>query len=137
MRYLMTIDLLLEKWLTAFKKYGKIVDVFENPSLKEFGNIKTCFRFIIDSKHKKVYVWSAIGAIHNDTWNHIKKELNDTRPLYKSGTLITGTFEQNWITFNTSSEIHYSVRKELKETDWSFVSRWIDIKKLNRSLDRL
>ncbi|KFZ25795.1 MAG: hypothetical protein KQ78_02000 [Candidatus Izimaplasma bacterium HR2] len=130
----MSIDLLLEKWLTAFNKYGKTLEIFENPSAKEFRNLKTSFRFILDSKHKKIYVWSAMGAIHADTWVHIKKELNDSRQLSKSGTLLAGT---NWIYFALSPEINSSIKKELKETDWSFATRWIDIKKLQKLLDEL
>ena len=130
----MTIDLLLEKWLTAFKKYGKTVEVFENPSAKEFRDIKTSFRFILDSKHKKIYVWSASDSLHVDTWVYIKKELNDSRQVYKSGTLLAVI---SWTYFTFSPDIQSSVKKELKETDWSFASRWVDIKELKDTLEKL
>ena len=91
------IDLVLEKWLTAFKKYGHTLEVFENPSKKEMRGWETRFRFIADAKRKKVYMWPATGAVHVDAWLHIKKMLNDSRPLYKSSTIVPGTVENGWV----------------------------------------
>ena len=88
------VDILLEKWLTAFKKYGHTLEVFENPSKKEMKGWEDRFRFIADAKRKKIYMWPASGAIHGDAWTHIKKELNDSRPLYKSSTLIPSVYDK-------------------------------------------
>lgn len=131
------IDLLLEKWLTAFKKYGHTLEIYENPSTKEFSEFKTSMRFILDSKRQKIYAWPATGAIHGDAWVHIKKELNDARPLYKSPTLLTGVVEGSSIHFFAGKGIPSDVKKELKVTDWSFAKRWIDMDTLQDSLRRL
>lgn len=133
----MSVDILLEKWLTAFKNYGHTIEIYENPSPKEFNEFKTSMRFILDSQRGKVYAWPVSGAIHADAWKHIKKELNDTRPLYKSPTLLTGVVEGRWIHFYAAGGLTREVRKELKATDWSFAKRWIDMDMLQEALQRL
>ncbi len=131
------IDLVLEKWLTAFKKYGHTLEIYENPSMKEFSIFKDRMRFILDSKRQKIYAWSATGAIHSDAWIHIKKEINDARLLYKSGTLLTGVVENSSIYFFAATGLSAEVRQKLKSTDWSFAKRWVDMDTLNKALTKL
>ena len=133
----MNIDVLLEKWLTAFKKYGHMVEIFENPSIKEFNPVKNRFRFILDAKRNKAYIWNAMGALHSDAWIKIKKELNDPRHVYKSGDLLTGTVENGVIHIYAAGELHQTVREKLKNQDWSFAKKYIYMKELNDVMDRI
>lgn len=130
------VELVIEKWLTAFKKYGHMLEVYENPSRKEFQPFKDQFRFILDSKRKKIYTWPATGAIHSDAWIHIKKELNDSRPLYKTGSLLPGVIESDRVLFY-EAELNSKTIQEFKDTDWSFAKRWVDMDKLKDALDKL
>ena len=120
------IDLVLEKWLTAFKKYGHTLEVFENPSKKEMRGWEDSFRFIADAKRQKVYMWPATGAIHGDAWVHIKKMLNDARHLYKSSTLVPGTCEKRKNVFIYGGMgIPRSVAQQYDYEDWDFVKKYI------------
>ena len=132
------IDLVLEKWLTAFKKYGHTLEIFENPSKKEMREIGNVFRFIADAKRKKMYIWPATGAVHSDAWIHIKKQLNDSRPLYKSSTLIPGVPEQSgWIHIYGQKGIPRAISDQYGYEDWSFAKKYIDLNKLQDTLDKL
>jgi len=135
----MSIELVLEKWLTAFKKYGHTLEIYENPSKKELismgaqGNL----RFILDAKRKKTYIWPATGAIHQDAWLHIKKSINDVRPLYKSSTLIPGVQEGKYIHIYGAAGISRTTSDGYYEEDWSFAKRYIDIDYLMQVIDRM
>ena len=118
------IDLLLEKWLVGFKKYGHMLDIFENPSKKELREIGDMQRFILDAKRRKCYIWSATGAIHADAWIHIKKELNDSRHIYKSGDLIAGVLEGSHLMMYNNAGLGQQTRKSIKEQDWSFSKKY-------------
>jgi hypothetical protein len=132
------IDLLLEKFLTAFKKYGHTLEIFENPTKSELREIGDVFRFILDSKRKKCYIWPATGAVHADAWTHIKKQLNDARPLYKSSTLIPGVKEQSgWIHIYGAKGIPRSISDQYAYEDWSFAKKYIDLNKLQDTVDRM
>ena len=133
----MSIELVLEKWLTAFKKYGHTLEIFESPSKKEMIKIGNNFRFILDEKRQSCYIWSATGAIHADAWIYIKKELNDSRPLYKSHDLLAGVVEAGNIHIYAAMELQRDVRSSLKRTDWSFSKRWVDQNKLADTLSRI
>ncbi len=131
------IEQILEKWLHAFKKYGHVVDVFENPSRKELTPIKDKYRFILDARRKKTYVWDAMGAVHGDTWAKLKKELGDERGLYRSGDLLSGTVDKKGLHVYAASQLSDRVRKEIKSQDWSFAKRYVDMDKLEDVLRKL
>ena len=129
------IDLLLERWLTAFKKYGHTLEIFENPSKKEMVGIGKDQRFILDAKRKKCYIWSATGAIHSDAWVHIKKELNDARHVYKSGDLLTGVSDGSGMHIYAIAGLSQKVRQDLKNENWDFARRFYpDLDKLLKQL---
>ena len=119
-------ELLIEKWLTAYKKWGEIVDVFMNPTKKDFREIGNKSRFIADAKNKRVYVWGVMGDMHGDAWVKIKKELNDSRNLYKNnnGELITGVWEGTYANFRAMSHLGQYMRNEIKEQDWTFLYKY-------------
>jgi len=131
------IELVLERWLIAFKKYGHMVEIFENPSKSEFASVGSNFRFILDSKRKKSYIWNATGAIHSDAWIHIKKELNDARHVYESDDLLTGTMEGTSLHFYAAWNLSPNVRAGLKRHDWSFAKKYVDIDKLWTTLKKI
>lgn len=133
----MTIDLLLEKYLTAFKKYGHTLEVFENPTKKEMRGWEDRFRFIIDAKRQKMYMWPATGAIHQDAWLHIKKRLNDNRPLYKSATLIPCVYENGYIFIYGSAGIPRSIAQQYDYEDWSFAKKYIPMEEFYKEIRKL
>lgn len=96
------IDYLVEKFATGFKHRGHSWEVFENPDRKELDEVAVGgdFRFILDAKYNKVYVFHQ-DIYHSVTWNeHIKPETNDHRWMYKDPTLFAGSMESgdvmNW-----------------------------------------
>lgn len=115
----MKIDLLVEKYLTSIKKWGHIIDIYTDPTpseLKEIGNDR---RFIADAANKKVYVWSAMTALHEDVWGQVIK---DSRKLYKSGDIITGEFTgKNTVYIESYFMMHTDIRRMIATQDWSFV----------------
>ena len=118
------IDLVLEKWLIAFKKYGHMLDIYENPSKGELREIGPTQRFILDAKRKKCYIWPATGAIHADAWIHIKKVLNDSRLLYKSGDMVAGVQESGRLMIYNTKGLSQNVRNSIKEQEWSFSEKY-------------
>jgi hypothetical protein len=131
---------LTEKWIKSFKdrdSFGrikdKIIEVFVNPSKKEFrdasGNADfdiisgKYVRFFADMKKKQVYVWDP-ESIHEDTW----KEFGDSRHVSDS-TLLSGVAQikkGKW-TFIESDE---GVKRNLKEfdvEDWEWANKWINV----------
>lgn len=131
------IDQLLEKYLTAFNKYGHTLEIFENPSKKEMRGWETRFRFIADAKRKKIYMWPATGAIHSDAWTHIKKVLNDSRPLYKSSTLVPAVFDGGYVYIFGAKGIPHSIAQQWDYEDWSFVKKYLPLDKLAMEMDKL
>ena len=131
------INLLLEKYLTGFKKYGHTVEVFENPTRSELRDVGGRFRFIADAKRQKMYIWSAMGAIHADAWLNIKKQLNDSRPLYKSSTLVPAVYENGYVHIFAAKGIPRSIAQQYEYEDWNFVNKYVPIDKLSIEMDKL
>lgn len=113
------IDLLLEKYLTSIKKWGHIIDVYINPTPTELKDIQGEVRFIADAANKKLYIWSAMTALHIDIWSHIK----DSRNLYKSPDILTGelSFSHRNISIDAYYSLPITLRQQIKQQDWSFV----------------
>jgi len=112
----MNIDILVEKYLTGFKDRGVLHDVFENPTRKEMGEFETIYRFIADSKNKKIYVFSH-RVMHVDAWMYIGKELHDNRKLYDDPTLFLGAVEgRNVFNWGFGDEYY----------DWEAIQTWLD-----------
>lgn len=131
------VEYVIEKWLTAFKKYGHTLEVFENPSKMEMRGWEDKFRFIADSQRQKVYMWPATGAIHADAWVQIKKQLSDTRPLYKSSTLVAGVVENGWVYIYNGKGIPSSIAKQWDNEDWDFTKKYIPYDKLRGEMRKI
>lgn len=120
--------------------YGKTrsYEVFTNPSLKEIRSMihseDLGVKFIAEFKTKKVYVWAAIGPLHEPAWEQIKgRDLyNDVYggkilPGYakiKGSKLVMTTgdgtgFFNNYIDDNGNKEV---------EKRWGWLNKHIDIK---------
>ena len=66
---------LQEEWFKRIKGGANSVDVFKNPSRKEFNEIisstkhsNNSVRFIADGKSKNLYVWEVYGSVHADMY---------------------------------------------------------------------
>jgi hypothetical protein len=89
------IDMLLEKWLLAYKNYDHTYEVFVNPSKKELAEISSGgnYRFIADGLKKNLYVFS-VDSFHKRTWDeNIRGQINDQRYMYKTPTLFGGAID--------------------------------------------
>ena len=66
--------LINEKYEMRIKVGSKSYEVFVNPSLKEMREVDSIsgFRFMADDRNKKVYVWDAYAALHEEAWEQIK-----------------------------------------------------------------
>jgi hypothetical protein len=50
------------------------VPIFVNPSIKEYKEVDTNIRFIIDVDNKKVYIWSGGLMLHDTAIKKLRKE---------------------------------------------------------------
>lgn len=131
------IDLLLEKWLTGFKQYGKLVDVFQDPDRKDLSEFAGQWRFIADSRDKTVYAWPAMGALHSDSWQKIKAETGKVTVLYKHPSLLPGTVDKGVVHIHAAEYMSFGIRKGIKETDWSFLFKYLSTKETDFLKDEL
>lgn len=125
------IDLLMEKFLHGFNKYGKTVEVYENPTKKEQKDARTAegtytkrLRFIADGEKKRIWIWNAGLVIHDECWSEIKKVVHDNRQLYKDWDLVSGEIEEDG-----SLDVHYVVswgKKEVIEQILDLEWDWVD-----------
>jgi hypothetical protein len=86
----------LEQYVDARKTSNGYVQIFSNPSKSELNTIvqhsksssssKCLVRFIADAKNKKVYVWDAYLAIHDDG----RKILNFSTNIMQTPYLVNG-----------------------------------------------
>ena len=79
----------LKQYLLNEKYFGRCnirkhsFGIFVNPSNKEMKDIDSEeLRFTADSKTKKVYVWDANEAIHNDVWDEASSSIWDSGKFY-------------------------------------------------------
>jgi hypothetical protein len=126
------INLIVEKYLTAIKDYGSIVEIFVNPTKKEMrDDVGDIFRFIADAKNKKVFMFSQ-HTLHSRAWaNAISKETNDNRRLYFDPDLFAGVVEGNKV-YNWGVQDKMFTREVLEEWmthpdmfDWA--KKWVNI----------
>lgn len=97
-----------------------MVDIFENPTMKELKDIGGDIRFIADATNKKYWIWDAMTAVHLDMWKGVIK---DPRNLYKSGDIVTGELSHNHktILIDAFYNLPQSIRQEIQSQDWTFV----------------
>jgi len=127
-------ELMLEKWLTAWKQFGHIREVFVNPTRKEMFEVKDMFdsyRFIADAKYQDFYVFD-VNSMHGTTWNkQIAKEINDNRKMYEDVTLFGGGVENRKV-YNAGvmdSLYSESIRNEwiMNPDMFKFANKYADV----------
>ena len=100
----MNLKELLEEWKTSIKHYDKVIyDIFKNPTQKEMIEIlkqnppeekadKNVVRFIIDKKHKNIYVFSS-SLLHHYAAGKLDfpyNGKNDGDYIYSFGMVVNG-----------------------------------------------
>ena len=132
------IDLLLEKFLTGFKKYGHIIEVFQDPTRKELSEFSGKWRFIADERKKAVYVWDAMTAIHADAYVAIKKDHDpEIALIYKHPSILPGTVDNGVVIIHSAEYMSQANRKGIKERDWAFLEKFFNEKEKNSFEDAM
>lgn len=123
------IDQLVEKYLTGFKQYGHLVDIWKDPIKKELAEMHGKWRFIADARTKSVYVWSAMGALHADAYKVVKQDHDPNMAMiYKHPSILPGTYDDGVVTIYAADYMSQAIRKGIKEQDWSFLEKFFDDK---------
>lgn len=125
------IDLLLEKFLTAYKVKGHTEEVFVNPAKSEMRELIRASQMtvgvIMDRTNKKIYAFNRDNQIHQQVWRKISG--GDTRKLYKTDEILTAEWEIRENKWNYSSQAIFTddmdVFRSLIRADWSFFKKWI------------
>ncbi len=121
------IDTLVERWSTAFKNMGHIVDIYENPGPSDKAEMGKQIRFILDGKTKTVYAWNAHLAMHNEVWSFLRTDLNDSRTSVFDGTFLTGQQDRQYVDPSNLQHLTPNERQKIKSFDWSFGKKYFDI----------
>ena len=124
------IDILLEKFLTAWEKKGHYEEIFVNPTAAEMRELMRASNesvgVILDRKNKKLYAFCRDRQIHQQVWKEIAP---DGRKLYKDDTLLTSEFSMYDKKWNYSSQSLFTDDLEVLRTviraDWSYFKKWI------------
>jgi hypothetical protein len=136
---------LTEKWIKSFKSRGDIIEIFKNPTKKEFKEVAgtTDFdflkgewvRFIADIENREVYIWHP-EIIHSMAWSRI----GDNRP-FTDVTLLTGVAQikgGKWKMADSDEGVNRNLMAYGIE-DWEWANKWIDLtdylKKMKKRLN--
>ena len=128
----MSINQIIEKYLTAYKNYGKVIEIWVNPTKKEMldaGGEISKLRFIADSRTKKIYFANAWDSMHVDMWSQIKKETGKRTPSSPyNGMLMVGSMMPDKGYVYLDELIQAYSRDEyilwLKQ-DWLWTQKWL------------
>lgn len=123
------IDLLLEKFLTAYDWKGHYEEVFINPSKAEMRELMrasdTTVGVIMDRKANKIYAFNRDRQIHSQVW----KKIGDNRKLYKTDEILTAEWDIRNNKWNYSSQGLFTddldILRAVIRADWSFFKKWI------------
>lgn len=124
------IDLLLEKFLTAYDVKNHYEEVFVNPTTKEMRDLMRASNdsvgVIMDRKNKKLYAFNRDRQIHSQVWKRIAP---DNRKLYQSDELLTSEYSMYNKSWNYGSQSlftdDFDVLRSIIRADWSFFKKWI------------
>jgi hypothetical protein len=101
-------------------------EIFVNPSKKEMREATDedgGYRYIIDFKRKKVWMWNA-NAIHMDIFNVV----DEIKPDDDLALLFTGDFDGKKYNSDTLNMYDEKDAKALLNQDWKWVDRYLDAK---------
>jgi len=131
---------LTEEWAKSFKIRGKFMEVFTNPTKREFNDARDqsgdkAVRWAADNKTKTLYVWSSDG-LHQDVLNRVFGSFR-----YPSH-ILTGIAVQKggkWVVEGDGVPMLklYKDVETLKKTNWSWIEKWINIDEVYAELDQI
>ena len=117
-------------------------EVFVNPTKKEIKDAigdSDGYRYTIDFKHKKVYVFSA-DAVHEDLFNMV-----DELPsyfMYWNGDrthsfIFTGAVERGNVHYSDAILVYAGDDlRALLDQDWKWVSKYLDVKAIRNMIEK-
>jgi hypothetical protein len=138
------INQIVEKYLNAVKYTGDTWEVFVNPSKKELRAFSGGLRGLIDTKTKKLYIWSVWINHHNmvNSNKMMQREtgLTDFRKYWKEGDQLDHIFtfdSEAELDYMNSDNIDYIAREvttqktlddmnALYDADWSFMKKYMN-----------
>lgn len=128
------IDKICEKFLDAFRRGSKTVEIFVNPSKRDMKNASEAegsysknLRFIADGNTKKVYVWNAVLTLHSEMLQWLQSEGHVARSvkLYNDPDVVSGEWNDR-----DQIELYYNVNwgpvemgNVILDGDWSWVGK--------------
>jgi urate oxidase len=117
-----------------------LIEVFVNPSQKELRRQATegWIRFIADNKTKKLYIWGGLIELHDIVWRRMKI---DSRKATNSSSLLSGSAKKKGTRFTMVDSSTLRLGKEevisdIKNTDWSWIERYIDLGEYAKELKK-
>jgi len=127
---------LKEEWADSFKTLSKTVEVFVNPTQKEFNEVKNNdhygVRWLADSKTKKVYIHPSNSAIHGTVINKVilkGKSEEAMAPHFTSDRWISGSVTKTGHHFSDLLDAGYwwkdGYGKKAIKKDWSWAYKYI------------
>ena len=125
-----------EEWYTRMESYFKNnpydIDIFVNPTKRDMKELVFDCRFIADNKKKKLYVWDAWRAYHQDVAEKIFGSFDDTSDEKK----LYGTAEQKGAKWKITSSDSYGGRPTPEEMmkKYKWMNKYIDINEFFNSL---
>lgn len=122
------IDVLLEKFLTAYDWKGHYEEVFVNPTASELREVMRASNItvgvIMDRTNNKIYAFNRDRQIHSQVW----KKIGDSRKLYKTDELLTAEWDKKSGWEYTSQALFtddIEILRTIIRADWSFFKKWI------------
>jgi len=123
------IDILVEKFLTAYNLKSHYEEVFVNPSKSEMRELMrasdTTVGVIMDRENNKLYAFNRDRQIHSQVW----KKIGDSRKLYNTDEILTAEWDVKGKRWNYSSQGIFTddidILRSIIRGDWSFFKKWI------------
>ena len=116
-----------EEWVTKVKGRwgGSITDIFISPTKSDMAELGKEARFIADNRKKRLYVWNAHTAYHQDVAEKIFGSFDDTSDEKK----LYGTAEQKGAKWKITSSDSYDGRPTPEEMmkEYKWMNKYIDI----------
>lgn len=123
------INQIVEKYLTAYKNQysGDILEVWVNPTKKELRDLADTYRFIADSKNKKIYFADGWVGNHVPLWEAVIKETKQggSRVPYKGHLMCGELYQSKDIRLDSIDLYSYGDYLEWADLDWSWTKPWL------------
>lgn len=119
---------IVEEYETAFKINKEYIEIFSNPSRQEMRDLGDVIRFVAHGPTKKLYVWDAYLAMHNEILYRLGLTKSWDKIDYLKGTAKSegGHYDVTILTFG---ELGGELLRQLCKKDWSWTTTYgIDLK---------